>query len=775
MSGAYIGVDVGTSSARAGAFDASGRLLASARRPIKIWREAGEMVEHSSADIWRAACAAVREAASTAGLAPRDVRGIGFDATCSLVTLDGEGGSLAVSASGDSQRDTVVWMDHRAVAEADEINTSRHPALRYVGGAISPEMQPPKLLWLSRHAPETFARARHFFDLTDFLTYRATGSPARSACTVACKWLYHAHEGRWPSEFYEAIGLSALMHDISRIGAEVVAPGTALGQGLLPEAAAAMGLEPGLCVGAGLIDAHAGALGTIGGVLPGVAADPRRRLALILGTSSCCMALSEAPHFIAGVWGPHFSGLAPGEWLIEGGQSAFGAAIDHLLHMHPAYAEYSGGADGGFEALERDIISRAGGASQAATLARELHVLPDFLGSRSPYADPSARAAIVGLDLREDRASLHSLYIAGLCGLAQGVAQVIRTLESGGLTSDMLVASGGASRSALVRQIVADVTGKRVVKPETDEPVLLGAAMLGAVAAGDCDIRGAMATMSRLGEVTESASGAIANLHADKRRAFESLQRIEREIRGTARTLQRRAVWPRLAIFDCDGVLVDSETIALARTRGALARLGLKFDEEQARDQFLGVSAQTMRAIAEVALGGPLPIDFQEELALEIMREFERSLRGIEGIREAVAALGAPVCVASSSSHERVRASLRIVGYDDLFERSVFSSSDVARGKPAPDLLLLAASSFGVEPSDCLVIEDSVPGVIAARSAGMTVFGFTGGAHAKGEAYRKRLTNAGACLVFDDMRELRAHVLHERETRGAGSRDGQER
>src|ERR1700730_391196 len=138
MDEALIGVDVGTGSARAGVFDADGRLLASAKRPIAIWREAGEIVEQSSEDIWRATTGAVREAVAASGLPQDAFAGIGFDATCSLVVLDAAGAPLAVGPSGQAQRDVIVWMDHRATGEADRINGGGHDALRYVGGKISP-------------------------------------------------------------------------------------------------------------------------------------------------------------------------------------------------------------------------------------------------------------------------------------------------------------------------------------------------------------------------------------------------------------------------------------------------------------------------------------------------------------------------------------------------------------------------------------------------------------------------------------------------------------
>ena len=141
-----IGVDVGTGSARAGVFDATGRMLGVGKHPLTLWHEAGEIVEQSSAQIWAAVCAAVAQAMQ--GHDPAAVTGIGFDATCSLVA---EG--VSVSPSDDPARDVILWMDHRATPEAEEINAGGHRVLDYVGGRISPEMETPKLLWLSRHRP----------------------------------------------------------------------------------------------------------------------------------------------------------------------------------------------------------------------------------------------------------------------------------------------------------------------------------------------------------------------------------------------------------------------------------------------------------------------------------------------------------------------------------------------------------------------------------------------------------------------------------------------
>ncbi|SDI62612.1 D-ribulokinase [Bradyrhizobium sp. Rc2d] len=546
MPRAYIGVDVGTTSTRAGVFDEAGTLLAMARHPIRIWHEAGDIVEQSSQDIWDACATSIRAAMTEAGITPDSVGGIGFDATCSLVVLDRQGEPLTVSGSGDKQRNVIVWMDHRATAEARLINETEDAVLRYVGGSISPEMEMPKLLWLKRHLRASFDAAGHFFDLADYLTWRATGSLQRSTCTVTCKWNYLAHDGGWSAPFFKRIGLSDFVAETyARIGTEIVAPGTRLGAGLAPTAAADLGLPPGIPVGASLIDAHAGGIGAIGGRDgSGGATDACDRLAYIMGTSACIMATTKEPCFVPGVWGPYYSGMVPDFWLNEGGQSAAGAAIDHLLKSYPGFGEASAAArsDGLdlIDFLERRIIARAGDASRAALLARDVHVLPEFIGNRSPHADPDTRAVIAGLDLDTDLGSMERLFVAGLCGLAYGLAEVIEAFAAHGVRSSIMIMGGGASRSPLVRQIMADTTGLTVALPQTKEPVLLGAAMLGAVAGGAyASISETMAKMSALGRKSEPTAPDMAAFHARKREVYKLLREVDRASRAAMRDIAR--------------------------------------------------------------------------------------------------------------------------------------------------------------------------------------------------------------------------------------------
>ncbi|MFT3973022.1 MAG: FGGY-family carbohydrate kinase [Amaricoccus sp.] len=519
-----IGIDIGTGSARAGVFDATGKMLGTAKRDIAMWREAGSIVEQSSADIWAAVSAAVRGAMAEAGVAPETVGGIGVDATCSLVVVGAGGAPLPVGPSEDPARDIIVWMDHRAVGQAERINATGAEVLAYVGGVISPEMETPKLLWLRENRPEVFAAAWGFFDLADWLTWRLSGSLARSSCTVTCKWTYLAHERRWDAGYFRAIGLGELADEgFARIGSEVVDPGTRLG-GLTAAAAADLGLAAGTPVAAGLIDAHAGGIGTVGAL-----GDPARSMGYVFGTSSCTMTTTAEPVFVPGIWGPYFSAMVPGMWLSEGGQSAAGAAIDRLVHLHPAAPSLTAQAAAEGRSLLALLSDRA---AAGVALAKGVHVVPEFLGNRAPFADPHARAVIAGLGMETDPDSLVALYVAGLCGIGYGLRQILEAQAARGAEVERTVLSGGAAQSDVVRQLLADASAKPLVTVTAPEPVLLGAAILGAVAGGaHADIPAAMAAMSAPAR-TYVPAPETASLHAERFAAFERLQATARDIRA---------------------------------------------------------------------------------------------------------------------------------------------------------------------------------------------------------------------------------------------------
>jgi FGGY-family pentulose kinase len=536
----FVGIDVGTASARAGVFDAYGKLLGAGQSAIQTWRDEGTIVEQSTDDIWRACCAAVRTAVGSAGIAHDRIRGIGFDATCSMAAVDEAGSPVSVSTTGRDERNVIVWMDHRATHDADFINATGHEVLRYVGGKISPEMQAPKLRWLKNSLPETWARAARFFDLADYLTYRASGSDVRSICTTVCKWTYRAHAARdkdsglgaWSDDFWRAVGLEELVEEqYGRIGQDIRSVGEPVGKGLTESAACDLGLVESIAVGVGAIDAHAGALGLIGTRADGHLlsdATLSERLALIGGTSSCHLALSEAPLYIEGVWGPYFSAVIPGMWVTEGGQSATGALVDHVIYSHARAADLQAQADSSgctvYAILNETLDRMSSEHPFQAMLTRQRHVLPYFHGNRSPRADASLRGITTGLRLSDSVEELSLLYLATIQAIAYGTRHIIDQLNGAGFRINTLIMAGGGTKNPLFIREHADITGCKILLPTERESVLLGAAVLGAVAARKyTSVVEAIRAMSSDGEVIDPQGGDIADYHRAKYAVFHRL------------------------------------------------------------------------------------------------------------------------------------------------------------------------------------------------------------------------------------------------------------
>ncbi|WP_116134122.1 HAD family hydrolase [Tropicimonas sp. IMCC34043] len=189
-----------------------------------------------------------------------------------------------------------------------------------------------------------------------------------------------------------------------------------------------------------------------------------------------------------------------------------------------------------------------------------------------------------------------------------------------------------------------------------------------------------------------------------------------------------------LVIFDCDGVLIDSEVISARMLVAELAALGVAVDLPYVARHFLGRSYPVVLAQIRQEFGLDLPPEFEDDYRRRLLAAFDGELRAMPGVREAIERLRRPYCLATSSSPTRVNRSLDIVGLSGLFQGRIFTASEVARGKPAPDLFLHVAARMGAAPDRCLVIEDSLNGVRAGLAAGMTVWQFTGGSHMQGLA-----------------------------------------
>ncbi|KAJ7265859.1 FGGY family of carbohydrate kinase [Mycena haematopus] len=515
----YLGIDVGTGSARASLVSATGKVVASSTVDTKTWRDPDDhrIFEQSTDNIWASIASAIKSCLA-------ESRGLGFDATCSLAVSDLEGAPLRVTRGEElgtpGERNVVLWADHRAEREAELINATGSVVLDYVGGTMSLEMEIPKILWLKRHMPPTRFAQCQFFDLPDFLTYRATGDGTRSCCSVTCKCSYVPNSG-WQDDFFERIGLGELVEGGYRpIGAGrtsggggngngggVLTAGQPVGRGLSKRAAEEFGgLLEGTPVGSGIIDAYAGWLGTVAARCAGDPEDvvpsldeSRHRLAAVAGTSTCHLVQSPEGVFVNGVWGPYKDPVFRGWWMNEGGQSSTGQLIDFILKTHPAYGELQERAKAqgkNIFTVLNDLLEKLrveAGVTSLTELLKDVHMYPDFHGNRSPIADPRMRGAIVGLALDSTLADLARKYHATLEAIALQTRHIVDTLNGAGHAITAIYMSGGQATNRGLMQLFADVCGMPVVLPfEHSGAVVRGAAVLGRFAAAVAGQQGGM-------------------------------------------------------------------------------------------------------------------------------------------------------------------------------------------------------------------------------------------------------------------------------------------
>lgn len=552
----YIGVDVGTGSARACLINEAGTILALESKPISRWEHLPDYWNQSSSDIWNSIAYCVNFVVDKAladpesGLKDRaQIKGLGFDATCSLVVLrekDDSPVSVGPHWSADGtpredqkDQDVILWMDHRAGKQTDEINATGATLLQYVGGKMSIEMEIPKAKWLKENMPKGLFEQCKFYDLGDWLTHKATGSEARSFCSIVAKQGYvpvgvaDSTKG-WSADFLNKIGLPELVEDnFRRLGGvngengEILSAGTFLGN-LTPEAAKELGLTASVAVGSGVIDAYAGWIGTVAAKFEsGQEQTPvSHRLAAVAGTSTCHLVMSDEPVFVPGVWGPYRDVLLPGKWLAEGGQSCTGELLHHVLTTHHAYPEVKKLAekDGKniFDWLNDRLaaLAKETGSPSVVHLARHFFFYGDLHGNRSPIADPRMKGSIIGLDMNAGPDQLAIAYYGAVEFIGQQTRHIIESLNKAGHTVSQVYLSGGQCRNGLLTQIMATCTGMPVFTPKyIDAAVVHGTAMLGAKAAAE-------ASAKEKGEKVANGADAAAPETAEKNLLYKIMEKM---------------------------------------------------------------------------------------------------------------------------------------------------------------------------------------------------------------------------------------------------------
>ncbi|KAK3683620.1 FGGY family of carbohydrate kinase [Podospora appendiculata] len=518
----YIGIDVGTGSARACIIDSSGEIKALAVQAIQLWQPesvyGGTHYEQSTTDIWNGICTCVKQVIEESKVDPSTVQGIGFDATCSLAVFTHDTDEPVPVTGPDfandgNDRNVVLWLDHRPLAETEQINNTKHNLLRYVGGKMSPEMEIPKVLWLKNNMPaELFDRCK-FYDLADALTHLATGSETRSFCSAVCKQGYvpvgvDGSVKGWQEDFFETIGLGDLAKDnfkrvggVNGVNGSYLSAGELVG-GLSEKAGLELGLPAGIAVGSGVIDAYAGWIGTVGAkvklsrdlldetIASNDVEQAFTRLASVAGTSTCHLAMSKDAVFVPGVWGPYRDVLLPGYWMAEGGQSATGELIRHMLETHTAYhttlAEAQAAGQNIYDFLNAHLqrMATQTNAPSISHLVRHFFFYGDLWGNRSPIADPNMRGAIIGMSSDKSKDGMALLYYSTLEFIALQTRQIIETMNGRGHTITSIFMSGSQCQNEILMDLIATASGMPVMIPRyVNAAVVHGAAMLGAKAA----------------------------------------------------------------------------------------------------------------------------------------------------------------------------------------------------------------------------------------------------------------------------------------------------
>lgn len=451
-----LGIDAGTEAIKAGLFDATGKLLASGSRTYSTYFSKPGWAEQDPIDWWTGLVGAVQDCLKSAPINTKQIVGIAAGATtCTL---------LPIKTNGEALRRALLWMDVRAIDQAQRILVSHHEALRYSLAGVSAEWMPAKALWLKENEPEIYNEADYLIEYADWIAYKLTGRITLNINTITQRWYYHTPSGGWPTEFYDQIGLegieSKFPHDILRLG-EIVGS-------LSASAAGQLGLLTGIPVAAGGGDAFIGLLG-LGVVEPG-------DLGVVMGSSNVLSALSSEEVHFPGSFGSFPDAVIPGLNLVEGGQVSTGSILNWFKH------NFAQDVIDQSKQLEKSVYALLDAEAEKITVGSDgLVVLDYFQGNRTPHTDSLAKGVILGLSLQTTRAHV---FRAIMEGIAYGMKDILDTFTRQQCQVSRVIACGGATHSKLFMQIYADVIGQPIYLTRIPEASLLGAAACAAVGAG---------------------------------------------------------------------------------------------------------------------------------------------------------------------------------------------------------------------------------------------------------------------------------------------------
>jgi len=454
----FLSIDLGTESVRAAVIDSTGNFLSIGISPNTNISPRPGWVEQSVLQWEESIVKAVQEALFKSGVSNENITAIGIDATSpTLVVLDKQGKPL---------RNAIMWMDIRAVEEAEIISSLEDDALKYVGfGKVSPEWLPCKVAWLKLHETQVYEAAATLFDHTDWLFYYLTGERTVELCSATARNFYNATNEVFPRTLYKKMGIGDA-HE--KFPPRNISIGAIEGK-LLKTISKKLGLKPGTPVAAGGPDGYIGVIG--------VNALEAGKMALITGSSQLVLGLTKNEAHFKGINGTFPNILIPGMHVVEAGQTSTGSVLkwfrDNLVN---AKIEK--------QARDKHISVYSLLDEQAAGLppgSDGLIVLEHWQGNRTPWVDPHSRGVIRGLTLHHRP---EHIYRAIMEAVAYGADVILQKFQEYHIDVDELVACGGASNSMVWMQIFADITGKPIIIPKTSQSVLLGDAVIAAAAIG---------------------------------------------------------------------------------------------------------------------------------------------------------------------------------------------------------------------------------------------------------------------------------------------------
>lgn len=497
-------VDVGSGSVRCAIFEYSSsnvlqtKPLAVKTMPLPVYNRKPDYFEQKTSDIWSAFCQCTAECLKASGLSVNlsendsfPIDAVAFSATCSLVIV--EEPRHQQNHDDAEQCDVIMWMDHRAKAEAEIISSSGHDVLKQFGGICSPEFSISKLFWLYRNDKPRFEAAQAFMELGDWLTYRSShlfGTPQkfpRSLCCVVCKFGYDAENHKWRDDLFESLGIPFDNGFSDKIGNSVIFPG-ARAASLSVSAAGEIGFSfdhpttgnsiDSVSLASSLIDAHAGVISML--VFGNRIAPSNLEthlpsyenvFCMISGTSTCHMVLNKKKCPTPGVWGPYLDAILPGYYLSEAGTTATGKLIDHVIQSH-----YDGKLPSSMSQIIISLNEQLKGKD--FDHRNSLVMNPAFHGNRSPVANPNLRGAIYGYTLEET--SLLDLYVATVEAIAYETRYIIEEIEKSSKPIQKIIVSGGLAKNELYLQLHSDILGVELVTFTAGEAdlMLVGASII---------------------------------------------------------------------------------------------------------------------------------------------------------------------------------------------------------------------------------------------------------------------------------------------------------